>query len=263
MLLWPRRASARSALAGLRAMGTPDLRPTAALGDGDGSGGLPPSIWQRDPADLYRQWRLRRRPGELVDDVLDLLRGVGRRWCRADPTRAIELAATSASASTGCATPGRWPETTEPADRPRATALPSPTRLDTWRPSLQTGTHWVGSGRGPHPAASRHRPARGCPARRQRPCRAHVPVWAAWAERSASAELALVAAAWRLSETTGAPLASAVDRAVVVSSTPERDAARWLLRSRGRAPRSPFSPCSRSPGRSSGWPAASTRPRST
>jgi tight adherence protein B len=40
------------------------------------------------------------------------------------------------------------------------------------------------------------------------------PVWAAWAERSASAELAVVAAAWRLSETTGAPLASAVDRAV-------------------------------------------------
>lgn len=40
------------------------------------------------------------------------------------------------------------------------------------------------------------------------------PIWAAWAERSASAELSLVAAAWRLSETTGAPLASAVDRAV-------------------------------------------------
>jgi Flp pilus assembly protein TadB len=39
-------------------------------------------------------------------------------------------------------------------------------------------------------------------------------VWAEWAARSASAELALVAAAWQLSETTGAPLASAVDRAV-------------------------------------------------
>ena len=39
-------------------------------------------------------------------------------------------------------------------------------------------------------------------------------VWAEWAERSASADLALVAAAWRLTETTGAPLAFAVDRAV-------------------------------------------------
>jgi tight adherence protein B len=40
------------------------------------------------------------------------------------------------------------------------------------------------------------------------------PVWAQWAARSASQELALVAAAWRLSESTGAPLVSAVDRAV-------------------------------------------------
>ena len=40
------------------------------------------------------------------------------------------------------------------------------------------------------------------------------PVWTEWARRSASAELALVAAAWRLTETTGAPLAFAVDRAV-------------------------------------------------
>ena len=40
------------------------------------------------------------------------------------------------------------------------------------------------------------------------------PIWARWAARSRSAELALVAAAWQLSETTGAPLSFAVDRAV-------------------------------------------------
>jgi Flp pilus assembly protein TadB len=40
------------------------------------------------------------------------------------------------------------------------------------------------------------------------------PVWAQWAARTGSSELALVSAAWQLSETTGAPLSFAVDRAV-------------------------------------------------
>ena len=42
-----------------------------------------------------------------------------------------------------------------------------------------------------------------------------APVWQAWAARTGSADLAFVAAAWRLSERTGAPLAEAVQRAVV------------------------------------------------
>jgi Flp pilus assembly protein TadB len=38
-------------------------------------------------------------------------------------------------------------------------------------------------------------------------------VWTEWTGRSGSAELELVGAAWRLSESTGAPLAAAVERA--------------------------------------------------
>lgn len=42
-----------------------------------------------------------------------------------------------------------------------------------------------------------------------------APVWRSWAAESGSSELAFVAAAWQLSELTGAPLAEAVQRAVV------------------------------------------------
>ena len=42
-----------------------------------------------------------------------------------------------------------------------------------------------------------------------------APVWQAWAARTGSTDLSFVAAAWRLSELTGAPLAEAVRRAVV------------------------------------------------
>lgn len=42
-----------------------------------------------------------------------------------------------------------------------------------------------------------------------------APVWQAWAARTGSADLSFVAAAWQLSERTGAPLAEAVQRAVV------------------------------------------------
>ena len=52
VLLWPGRAAARSPLAGLRAGGASAPHPPSALGAGDGSGELLPSIWQRDPVDL-------------------------------------------------------------------------------------------------------------------------------------------------------------------------------------------------------------------
>lgn len=42
-----------------------------------------------------------------------------------------------------------------------------------------------------------------------------APVWQSWAARTGSADLSFVAAAWQLSERTGAPLAEAVQRAVV------------------------------------------------
>ncbi len=215
VLLWPGRAGARSPLAGLRAGGASEPRPPSALGDGDGSGEVLPSIWQRDPVDLYRQWRLRRRPGELIDDVLDLLRGIGPALSAGlTPTRAIELAATS---SLGIDRVRHAREATR--QRSRRTARPPrhsrrPRGWTPWRPAAD-----------PAPAVSAVDADLALPradidrlvgvlldaSDRAEPT---SPVWAAWAERSGSAELAFVAAAWRLSETTGAPLASAVDRAV-------------------------------------------------
>ena len=51
-----------------------------------------------------------------------------------------------------------------------------------------------------------------------------APVWQAWAARTGSSDLAFVAAAWWLSELTGAPLAEAVRRAVVsVRESRERE----------------------------------------
>jgi tight adherence protein B len=157
------------------------------------------SLWQQDPVDLYRQWRLRRRPGDLLDDVLDLLRGVGPGLeAGLTPTRAIDLAATS----------------TLGADRVTAARLAAGTRRRRAtgpRRRLLPGTR----GRGER-ASSVHDidVLVGHLLIATEQARPVSPVWAEWAQRSASAELALVAAAWRLSESTGAPLALAVDRAV-------------------------------------------------
>ena len=220
VLLWPGRASVRAPLAGLGATGALEPRPTAAPGDEAGSGGVASSVWQQDPVDLYRQWRLRRRPGELVDDVLDLLRGIGPALSAGlTPTRAIELAATSTlgvervhharesmrgrSRRTDHYPRGlrgsRGSRRSQPGT-PRRAAVPAPAgpALDAdLAPPRGDIDRLVGA---LLDASERAEPV--------------SPVWATWAERSASADLALVAAAWRLSETTGAPLASAVDRAV-------------------------------------------------
>jgi len=215
VLLWPGRASARSPLAGLRAGGAYEPRPRSALGEGDGSGEGLPSVWQRDPVDLYRQWRLRRRPGELVDDVLDLLRGIGPALSAGlTPTRAIELAATS---TLGIDRVRHAREVTRQRSR-RTDRPPRPSRRPRgwapWRPAAAPAP--AGSAVDADLAPSRADIDRLVGALLDASDRAEPtsPVWAAWAERSASAELAFVAAAWRLSETTGAPLASAVDRAV-------------------------------------------------
>lgn len=203
VLLWPGRASARSPIAGLRpgevlADGSTSADGPRGAGSrgsssgwavGDDSSGAPSSLWQQDPLDLYHQWRLRRRPGDLVDDVLDLLRGIGPALgAGLTPARAIELAATS---TLGADRVQVARESMHGRSRRggRTTDLDPIPRADIDR--------LVGA---LLDASDRAEPT--------------SPVWAAWAERSASAELALVAAAWRLSETTGAPLASAVDRAV-------------------------------------------------
>ena len=210
MLLWPSGVSARATAVDLWGGESPGGEAGARLSGGlaGGHGGGPgrhaalgsatdgfaaghggASLWQQDPVDLYRQWRLRRRPGDLVDDVLDLLRGIGPALgAGLTPARAIELAATS---TLGAERVSLARESTRRQGRrgDRNRVDPSAARADIDR--------LVGA---LLDASDRAEPT--------------SPVWAAWADRSASTELALVAAAWRLSETTGAPLASAVDRAV-------------------------------------------------
>ncbi|MBC9822464.1 type II secretion system F family protein [Terrabacter sp. MAHUQ-38] len=145
-----------------------------------------PSLWQQDPVDLYRRWRLRRRPGELVDDVLDLLRGIAPGLeSGLTPSRAIDLAATS----------GLGPDRVALARQ----AVLARRRRTTARGASAGQDIDLLVGQLLH-VAEHAQPL--------------SPIWAEWAQRSASAELRLVAAAWRLSERTGAPLASAVDRAV-------------------------------------------------
>lgn len=232
VLLWPGRASARSPIAGLHIDDVLADGPSAARGPGRGAGrgvggdsfDAPSSLWQQDPVDLYRQWRLRRRPGDLVDDVLDLLRGIGPALgAGLTPSRAIELAATS---TLGAERVQAARESGRAASRRDLSRRRTRTR-DAGSSRDGAGTR-IGAGRAD---ARRVEPSGGEVGTVAVP-RAEIdrlvgalldasdradptsPVWAAWAERSASAELALVAAAWRLSETTGAPLASAVDRAV-------------------------------------------------
>lgn len=204
VLVWPRRVSRRTIVVDLwcgdgagREPGA-GLRGGAAGGPGGGidgglSGGIPggpragrglagdgfatggdgagPSVWQQDPVDLYQRWRLRRRPGALVDDVLDLLRGIGPALgAGLTPSRAIEprghLDARCGAGPSGPTGPSRTGPTgwraREPAlGRDLVTSASVDVRRDRGR-------------RGPCLHRGRHRPARRRPARRERPGRADL-----------------------------------------------------------------------------------------
>ena len=210
VLVWPGRFSTRAGTVadhvGARLDVRPDVRTDVAAVDDPGpASSVPgPSVWQQDPVDLYRRWRLRRRPGDLLDDVLDLLRGIGPGLgAGLTPSRAIELAASSTLGVERV----QVARQTHERRAGRLTGADTPRRRPWW--SGRVSRH---ERRGPAGAdidqlvgALLDASDRAAPT---------SPVWGDWATRSASPELALVAAAWRLSETTGAPLASAVDRAV-------------------------------------------------
>ena len=171
VLVWPGRRP--------RAVVQADLTARVIPGRGPVTQGDPaaPSVWHQDPVELFRRWRLRRRTGELVDDVLELLRGIGPALeAGLTPARSIELAAGSAL--------GDERVTRARQDQGRSRR---PADID-----LLVGALLTKAEQG-EPVST---------------------VWADWARRSGSAELALVAAAWQLSETTGAPLSFAVERAV-------------------------------------------------
>jgi tight adherence protein B len=178
VLIWPRGRSSASSLGGLADLGAQRATRETSSGLQGWSG-----FWQQDPVELYRRWRLGRRAGDLVDDVLDLLRGIGPALdAGLTPGRAVEV---SARAVLG-------------AERVAAV------RELVVRRHASLGRSGVGDldalVGGLLDATDR--------------AEAASAVWAVWADRSSSAELTLVAAAWRLSESTGAPLALAVERAV-------------------------------------------------
>ncbi|GAB3886412.1 type II secretion system F family protein [Terrabacter terrigena] len=190
VLLWPRRRRSGGATAHdsvwAAPPGAPGGRTDAAL----------PSLWHRDPVELFRRWRLRRRSGELADDALELLRGVGPALdAGLTPSRSIELAAAAALGAERVALARQRMGRSRRGDARH--------RRPGWGPATRPGAagHDIDQLVGALLAAAE---------------KAEVmsPVWAHWAARSRSAELALVAAAWQLSETTGAPLSFAVDRAV-------------------------------------------------
>ena len=215
VLVWPRPRFPSAALADLDPASR--SRERAAKGaDGLSSGS---SLWHEDPVELFRRWRLRRRPGVLVDDVLELLRGIGPALeAGLAPARAIELASVS---TLGAERVARARELVrQPRRRSRARTTPWP------RAELPAGDgrsrvrSVVPAGAGPAEGHASSRPVAdidrlvGALLEASERAEPTSPIWTEWAARSASAELALVAAAWRLSETTGAPLASAVDRSV-------------------------------------------------
>ncbi|WP_020145205.1 type II secretion system F family protein [Terracoccus sp. 273MFTsu3.1] len=199
--------------------GGPSGGPGRRAGLGSAAEGFAPveggaSLWQQDPVDLYRRWRLRRRPGALIDDVLDLLRGIGPALgAGLTPSRAIELAATSTLGAERIQLARRdhaRRARSRTAQRSRARSRRRTASRSVPRPPWSSGGTANGDDR---PTAEIDRLVGSLLDASDR-AEPTSPVWAEWAARSASPELALVAAAWRLSETTGAPLASAVDRAV-------------------------------------------------
>ncbi len=228
VLLWPRARRGGGVAVGDSVWAE---RPTTHGSRGEGAA---PSLWHQDPVELFRRWRLRRRSGELADDVLELLRGVGPALdAGLTPSRSIELAASAAlgtervarareSAQQARSAPERRRGQRQGRDarrsgdqdaRPGAGLLRAGRRR---RDRPVPGARGSGPRAGLAPSGPTHDIDRLVGALLDSAERAEAvsPVWAHWATRSRSAELALVAAAWQLSETTGAPLSFAVDRAV-------------------------------------------------
>jgi tight adherence protein B len=156
-------------------------------------------LWRADPVEVLRAWRLRRRPDDLLSGALDLLSAIGAGLeAGLPPARAVEVAATTVVGADQMAGALGAPTARPQGTRPVASATASDHRL------LDTPT------RGRRPAVA------GLAAdlvRAGRTVRPASTVWADWSARTSSDELAFVAAAWQLSERTGAPLAAAVERA--------------------------------------------------
>ena len=193
VLLWPgrRHRSTTSAVglawsavgAGAGGRSRETARRAAQHGDGafsavSGASGALRSVWHQDPVELVRAWRLRRRPESLVDSALDLLDGI-RPALEAglSPGRAVEIAATSSMGHERFRRLRHAVAGSGPVGRREAERL-----VESLLDAAEAGDGMAS-------------------------------VWADSAQRSGSADLGFVAAAWGLTESTGAPLAAAVGRA--------------------------------------------------
>ncbi|WP_076260233.1 type II secretion system F family protein [Intrasporangium flavum] len=182
-LAWPRRRAVRAA----RSRDALALGPSCSAADSSppepgGRREAMARLWRADPVQLVREWRLRRRSDDLLAGALDLLSGIGAGLeAGLPPVRAVELAATSVVGADALAHVSR--AGAGAATPPAPGSLPAVAGL---------AGDLVRAGRLVRPASA---------------------VWDDWALKSGSDELAFVAAAWRLSERTGAPLAAAVERA--------------------------------------------------
>ncbi len=136
------------------------------------------SVWHEDPVELVRSWRLRRRPESLVDAVLDLLDGISPALdAGLPPARAVAIAGAASLGRSGVR--GARRSTTRSGQRR--------SREMEWLVESLLDVAEAGQ-----PLSS---------------------IWAECARRTGSTDLGFVASAWRLSETTGTPLAAAVARA--------------------------------------------------
>lgn len=209
VLLWPSRP--RPWQAG--ALGSPG--PVARPDSEEPPGGWR-RVWHEDPVELFRRWQLRRRSDAVTDAVVELLRGIGPALeAGLPPARALALAAEAllgpgAVAGSGAVVGSGGVEGAGVVVGPGA---------------------GLGAGAGSGAPAGAHRVVGGGRAGTGRPAEASVrllvtelveatgrgesvaAVWSGWAARTSSPSLALVASAWQLTESTGAPLALAVERA--------------------------------------------------
>lgn len=211
VLLWPNRPSARRRVARMlldpgargsdggkgrgRGKGmrrTDGAGPVTGRSEGAPGGGWPSdlalaarTLWRADPVAVLRRWRARRRPETLLAAALSVLEGI-EPAIRAGltPADAVRISAGAVgprpggAVASGAQTAGTQPRPLMVRARPDEVS-----RLAT---ALLEGV------------------SRGVPL---------SDVWQRLAVRTGSTDLAFVASAWHLSESTGAPLAVAVERA--------------------------------------------------
>ena len=172
VLVWPRRVRTADALRTALTAGTDGASGSDAVAD--------LSVWQQDPLQLYRRWRLRRDRDHLLAGVLVLLDSMAPALAMGlPPARALGLAAEAVSS-------GELRAAQMPPAAPMSGRRRGDSELDRLTGSLTA-------------AASRGVPL--------------ATVWSDWARLTKAPEIAFVASAWALSERHGAPLAVAVERA--------------------------------------------------